>query len=181
MNFEAPIQTSRLDLIPLRREHAKLMYPLLRDSSLYEFTGGDPPASPDTLAALYGRRESRRSPDGKEIWLNWMIRERASAAAAGYIQATIAPSKTNVAWVVGTQWQGNGFAAEAAKAVLVFLVARGATGIQACIHQRHLASQRVAAKAGFMRMPYLCDGEDVWVYPTTSRKGVANETIVMDY
>jgi len=164
MDFETNIQSSRLDLIPLRGEHAVRMYPLLRESSLYEFTGGQPPASIDTLAALYERRESRHSPDGKEIWLNWMIRERESGNAAGYVQATIAAAGTNVAWVVGTRWQGRGFATEAAMAVVAYLEAQGVTGIQACVHQCHRASQRVAAKVGFKRTHCLSDGEEVWVY-----------------
>jgi len=178
MDFETTIQTDRLDLIPLRREHAKAMFPLLCDISLYEFTGGEPPASQNTLAALYGRRETRRSPDGKEQWLNWMIRERQSGVAAGYVQVTIAASGTNVAWVVGTRWQGRGFATEAARAVVAFLVARGVSGIRACVHQRHLASQRVAAKAGFARTLCLNDGEEVWVHPPTSANDTSHDTIV---
>ena len=178
MDFEATIQTSRLDLIPLRREHAEPMYPLLCDGALYEFTGGNPPVSLDVLAALYERRETRHSPDGKELWLNWMIRERESGEAVGYVQATIAASKTNVAWVVGTHRQGLGFATEAARAVVALLVVQGVSGIQACVHQRHLASQKVAAKAGFTRTLCLSDGEEVWVFQPGPSNDPSNETIV---
>jgi len=180
MDFETTIRTSRLDLIPLRREHAELMYPLLRETTLYEFTGGDPPASQEALAALYERRETRRSPDGRERWLNWMIRDRDTAEAVGYAQATITVSKANVAWVVGNRWQGRGFATEAARAVVALLVAQGVSGIQACIHQRHLASQRVAANAGSRRSLFLSDGEEVWVFQPGPATDPANDTTMKE-
>ena len=47
--------------------------------------------------------ESRRSPDGSEEWLNWVVREKESNAAVGTLQATIAGDRAFVAWVIATQ------------------------------------------------------------------------------
>jgi [ribosomal protein S5]-alanine N-acetyltransferase len=66
------------------------MFEVLSDPAIYEFEGVPPP-SIARLAAGYRLRESRVSPDGREKWLNWIVR-LPSGAAAGYVQATILES-----------------------------------------------------------------------------------------
>src|SRR4029077_4227566 len=114
-------QTPRLELEPMRRVHAAVMFPILSDASLYEFTGGEPPSSVEALAEVYACRESRRSPDGSQLWLNWLIRQRELGDVVGYTQATVLPTHAYVAWLVGTQWQGLGYASEAASCLVNWL------------------------------------------------------------
>ena len=164
---EASIRTGRLELQPLRRAHAKALYPILSDMAIYEFMGGSPPSSEESLAEEYARSESRHSPDGRELWLNWLIRERECGAAIGYAQATVASAHTHVAWVIGPRWQGRGYASEAARGVISWLIHLGATEIRAHIPPGHVASQRVALHAGLRRTGQVCEGEDVWLYEAT--------------
>jgi hypothetical protein len=49
-----PIAAARLDLLPLRAEHAAEMAAVLADPALHEFTGGTP-ASPEALRSRYER------------------------------------------------------------------------------------------------------------------------------
>ena len=60
-------------LEPLVAAHAAQMFEVLSDPAIYEFEN-EPPRSPELLAQRYERLESRRSTDGAEQWLNWVIR-----------------------------------------------------------------------------------------------------------
>src|SRR5258708_32631989 len=95
------ICTPRLDLKPMVRADAETLYPILFDPALYTFTGGSPPASQASLAVIYARRESPRSPYGDEPWLNWLIQEREPSAAIGYAHAAISTHHTLIALAIG--------------------------------------------------------------------------------
>jgi len=160
--------TERLDLEPLAVAHATELAPLLDDPSLHEFTGGAPlPAA--ALAGRYARLAARRSPDGSQLWGNWVMRVHASGAAAGVVQATLpaggpTAGPAEVAWVVGRPAQGRGYASEAARSLVALLRDDGWT-VVAHIHPGHLASQRVASAAGLSPTSDARDGETRWISP----------------
>ena len=117
--------------------HAGELAPLLDDAALHEFTGGAP-LSAAALAARYARLAARRSPCGDQLWGNWVIRVRATGAAAGTVQATLpaagpAAGPAEVAWVVARAAQGRGYASEAARSLVTVLRQDGWT-IVAHIH-----------------------------------------------
>jgi RimJ/RimL family protein N-acetyltransferase len=160
--------TERLDLEPLAVAHAAELAPLLDDPALHEFTGGTP-LSAAALAARYARLAARRSPGGDQCWGNWVIRVRATRAAAGIVQATLpaagpAAGPAEVAWVVVRAAQGRGYAQEAARG-LVALLRAADWAVVAYIHPGHLASQRVARAAGLSPTTGIRDGEIRWVSP----------------
>ena len=148
--------------------HAAELAPLLDDAALHEFTGGAP-LSAAALAARYARLAARRSPGGDQLWGNWVIRVRATGAAAGTVQATLpaagpAAGPAEVAWVVARAAQGQGYASEAARSLVTALRQDGWT-VTAHVHPRHLASQRVARAAGLVPTAAIHDGETRWVSP----------------
>jgi RimJ/RimL family protein N-acetyltransferase len=158
--------TERLDLEPLAVAHAAELAPLLDDPSLHVFTGGAPLLAP-ALADRYARLAMRRSPDGNQLWGNWLIRVRATGAAAGTVQATWPAAgpvagPAEVAWVVVRPAQGHGYAKEAACSLVALLRTAGWTVI-AHIHPGHLASQQVARAAGLWPTAESVDGEVRWV------------------
>jgi RimJ/RimL family protein N-acetyltransferase len=158
--------TERLDLEPLVVAHAAELAPLLDDASLHEFTGGAP-LSAAALAARYARLAARRSPEGDQMWGNWVVRLRATGAAIGIVQATLptggpAVGPAEVAWVVVRAAQGRGYAKEAARSLVAVLQETGWT-VVAHIHPGHLASQRVARAAGLSPTADVHDGETRWV------------------
>ena len=164
LDIEARISTERLDLTPLRRDHADELFTVLADPSLYECTEEVPPASPMDLRNRYARLETRQSPDGSEAWLNWILSEISTGLSIGYVQATVTSRCTDIAWVVGRIWQRRGLATEAAQALVIWLRAAGVDDIRAMIHPCHTASQRVARNAGLSRTRKLIEGEEVWEY-----------------
>lgn len=109
--------SQRLALDPLRLEHADELALILDDPALHRFIGGLPP-TPDELQARLERQVRGRSPDGREVWLNWVVRERATGHAVGTVQASIHAEQDScvavLGWVTGTAYQNQGLATEAA-------------------------------------------------------------------
>ncbi|WP_420033423.1 GNAT family N-acetyltransferase [Streptomyces sp. cg28] len=160
-----PIRTPRLTLLPLAVAYADEMAGVLADPALYVFTGGEPP-SPEVLRARYARQVAG-SPEPGTVWINWVVRERGSERLTGYVQATVTEreSTADVAWVVGTEWQGRGFAREAALGMAGWLAARGVAELVAHIHPRHHASAAVARTLGLTECGEDDEGETVWRGP----------------
>ena len=74
-------------LEPQAVSHAREMFAVLSDPAIYEFENS-PPQSEDWLVNRFKKLESRQSPDGKQHWLNWVIR-LSNKELAGYVQATV--------------------------------------------------------------------------------------------
>src|SRR3954469_25143976 len=101
------------------------MVPVLSDPALYDFTGGEPPTV-QGLRRQYRLQAAGRSADGSQQWLNWVVRRREDERLVGYVQATVSSGEAGeagegdeggtagqvaeVAWVVGTAFQGRGYA-----------------------------------------------------------------------
>jgi [ribosomal protein S5]-alanine N-acetyltransferase len=84
------IVTAALTLEPLLATHAEAMFVVLCDPAIYEFENA-PPRSREWLRERYVKLESRRSPDGRERWLNRVVRlpTHDSSVLIGYVQATV--------------------------------------------------------------------------------------------
>ena len=157
----AGLAASRLVLEPLRLEHEAELAPGLADLGLHAFTGGEPDSPPE-LHARIARQVRGRSPDGRDVWMNWVLRD--GREVVGTVQATIRPDGVaEVAWVVFTAFQGRGYAREAAAALVEWLLASGrAHAVVAHIHPDHAASAAVARAAGLAPTADRHDGEVVW-------------------
>jgi RimJ/RimL family protein N-acetyltransferase len=155
-----PVATERLELEPLRVDHAPEMVAVLADPAMYEFTGGDPPSEAD-LTARYRRQTSRPG------WLNWVLRLKESGEAIGIVQATQKDEYTaELAWVVSSSFQGAGYATEATVAAIEWLHEQGIELFEVHIHPNHAASNRVAARLGFVPTESIRDGERRWKLET---------------
>jgi RimJ/RimL family protein N-acetyltransferase len=160
--------TARYALEPLVVAHAGEMVGVLADPALYRHTGGEPPTL-DVLRARFAGQAAGRSPDGSARWLVWVLRDRASGRAAGFVQATVTEEGgapvAEVAWLVGTAAQGSGAAAECAAAVLAWLREVGVGAVRAHIAPDHAASQSVARRLGLAPTDVRVDGEVRWETP----------------
>jgi RimJ/RimL family protein N-acetyltransferase len=161
----APLESERLVLEPLRPEHADELAPVLDDTSLHQFIGGRPDTV-EGLRARFARQARGSSPDRRERWLNWVVRERATGQAVGTMQATVRSSEgrdvADVAWVVGVAHQRQGIAKEAAGLVVSWLRGRGVSAVRAHIHPDHHASIAVARSLGLRPTDVVEDGELRW-------------------
>lgn len=117
------ITTRRLTLLPLAAHHAGEMARVLDDPALHAFIGGAP-QSAEELRARYERLVAGSGDPGVS-WCNWVVRLRSADCLTGTVQATVAGERAEIAWVVGTPWQGRRIATEAARGLVGWLGTRG--------------------------------------------------------
>jgi RimJ/RimL family protein N-acetyltransferase len=139
------------------------MAPLLDDPALHTHTGGRP-LLPHELEERYERQAKGRPEDGSARWFNWIVRERETGRAAGYVQASVdaGTGVADVAWVMGTGFQGRGYAREAAAAMVGWLCNEGVTAVTAHIHPDNERSKNVASAIGLSPTPTIRAGEVMW-------------------
>jgi RimJ/RimL family protein N-acetyltransferase len=160
----AIIATERLVLVPLQAEDADELCDVLYDDRLHEFIGG----RPSSRLELHDRFVllAAGSPREGETWMNWVIRRRLDSQAVGTVQATIrgveGRQAARLGWMVGVEWQNQGFASEAATALVKWVRKLGVENIGANIHPDHDASATVAIRAGLHQTEEEFEGERVW-------------------
>ena len=115
------IRTLGCILEPQVEAHAEEMFTVLSDPAIYEFENVPPPSA-ERLAAGYRRKESRTSPDGREKWLNWVVR-LTNQEAAGYVQATVLESGASyIAYELASKHWRKGIGSASVGAMMAELV-----------------------------------------------------------
>jgi ribosomal-protein-alanine N-acetyltransferase len=115
------IKAAELVLEPLTVAHADTMFALLSDPQIYRFLDYGPPPSVEHLRDVYAKLEPRKSPDGNQRWLNWVVYRR-GAEPIGYVQATLCrPATAWVAYVLAGKYWGHGYARIATLAMIEHL------------------------------------------------------------
>lgn len=149
------------------------MVGLLADRALYAWYDDEASPTLDELRLRYARQAAGRSPDGHQVWHTWIVHERASGRAIGFVQATVSAGvdggpSAELAWVVATSWQGRGLATEAATAVRdavrgpASLTGDDVTHVHAHIAPGHVASESVARHLGLTPTALVHEGETRW-------------------
>jgi ribosomal-protein-alanine N-acetyltransferase len=145
-----PIETRHLLFEPQTAAHAAEMFDVLSDPAIYEFENR-PPASLAWLEDRFRRLESRRSADGSELWLNWVVRSVEEGVAIGYVQATIYHDGTAlVAYEFSSAYWGRGWASEAVAAMLNEIAhSNGVVTAGAVFKTANFRSRRLLQRLGF--------------------------------
>lgn len=143
------VDAPHVTLEPQTAMHADEMFLVLSDPALYEYEN-DAPESPEWLRERFTKLESRRSADGVEHWLNWVIR-MPRGQLIGYVQATIYPgSRAEIAYVLSSSFWGRGLAGEAVGAMISELVAQHAVRrLSAVLKRENHRSLRLLERQGF--------------------------------
>jgi RimJ/RimL family protein N-acetyltransferase len=134
---------------------------VLADPDLHAVT--DPP-EPEALHADYERLIAQFG-DAVVSWCTWVIQLRELGLLAGTVHAVIRTGDdpvAEVAWEVEPPWQGQGIAAEAARALVAWLARQSVQTVIAYIDPSHEASAAVAAAAGLVPTEESQDGETRW-------------------
>lgn len=144
------VTTPDLTLEPLGVRHAEAMFELLSDPEIYRYLDYPPPASVEYLRGVYAQLEARRSPDGCEAWLNWVIRPH-DHAPVGYVQATVTSSRSAyVAYVLASKHWSHGYGQKAMHAMLEHLAS--AYRVDRClatVEAENQRSTRLLERLGF--------------------------------
>lgn len=143
------VASELLALEPQVAAHAAELFAPLQDPALYEHEN-EPPESLEWLRTRFERLETRRSADGREHWLNWVVR-LPTGEAAGYVQATVDPAgRADIAYVLGSRWWGRGLAGAAVRLMIEELVATyGVTRLTAVLKRTNDRSVRLLHRLGF--------------------------------
>lgn len=144
------ITTSQLVLEPLAAAHAEVMFDLLSEPQLYRYLDYPPPPSVEHLRNVYARLEARQSPDGDEIWLNWVVLAF-GRQPVGTVQATVvSPGDAWIAYMLSSQYWGRGYAHMATRAMLAHLAeAYGVGRYLATVEVENLRSVRLLERLAF--------------------------------
>jgi RimJ/RimL family protein N-acetyltransferase len=143
------LRTDDLILEPQTVGHAEAMYRVLRDPAIYEFEN-EPPCSLDWLRDRFRFLESRFSPEGDEHWLNWIIR-LPGGMLAGYVQASVRiDGNADIAYVLGSEYWGKGYARRAVEAMIAELHGRyGVHTLRAVFKTANFRSRRLLQRLSF--------------------------------
>jgi RimJ/RimL family protein N-acetyltransferase len=143
------IQTGSLTLEPQTAAHAEEMFAVLGDPAIYEYEN-EPPASLEWLRTRFTKLESRLSANGREQWLNWVIRLPASGLI-GYVQATVHPDgHAAIAYELSSAYWGRGLARQAVQAMISELVGYyRVRGLSSVLKRENLRSMRLLERLGF--------------------------------
>jgi [ribosomal protein S5]-alanine N-acetyltransferase len=143
------IVIGNLRLEPQLAAHAEEMFALLSDPALYRYENA-PPASVEALRERFSRLEGRRSPDGAELWLNWVLRLE-GVGLVGYVQATVrSDGLAGIAYVLGSSHWGRGLASRAVKAMIAELGDEyGTRTVFAILKRENERSRKLLERLGF--------------------------------
>jgi RimJ/RimL family protein N-acetyltransferase len=140
---------SDLTLEPQVAAHAEEMFVVLSDPAIYEFEN-EPPWSPHEVRQRFEELESRKSPNGQEQWLNWVVR-LPTGQLAGYVQATVYPQgRAAVAYEFSSAHWGHGYARRSLEIMFAELAERYAvTQLSAVLKKPNFRSLRLLQRLGF--------------------------------
>ena len=143
------IETDHLRLEPQTAAHADEMYVVLGDPAIYTYEN-EPPPSLAWLRSRYATLETRLSADGRERWLNWVIRLPAGELV-GYVQATVfADARAAIAYEVSSAYWGRGLARRAVEAMMGELAGHYDVRSLFAVHKReNLGSAHLLGRLGF--------------------------------
>lgn len=144
------IEANGLRLERLAVAHADEMFAPLSAAAMYDYMPGEPPASLEALRKRYEMLATGHSPDGRDQWLNWIVRLE-SGQCAGFVQATIYPRRTgDFAYVLAPEFWGRGIAFEACRAALSYIQRElRVSALFATVDPANLRSIRLLLRLGF--------------------------------
>lgn len=148
------LQTARLDLEPVRIEHADEIWLQLDDDRMWRYFPAQRPQTPDDLRGLY-EKWSRGSQNQTEVWHNWLCRERTGGVLVASMQATVLVQARvfYIAYAVYPLHQRKGYAGEAVRAVIDYVKrAYDVDRAFAEMDTRNEPSYRLAESLGFTRV-----------------------------
>ena len=149
----ANLVSEHLRIEPIRSAHAALVFSALQNPAIYTYLPDDPPEA-EVLQKRYDFLEKGCSPDGEELWLNWVAFRRDSMTPIGTFQATLPKGKAGAfAYVVFPSFWRQGYAREMACCVISHLFQTyDQSSLYAEIDTRNLGSIRLVESLGLKRI-----------------------------
>ena len=143
------LEAAGITLLPQLASHADEMFVVLSDPQIYLYEN-EPPQSIEWLRQRFARLETRASADGKERWLNWVIRVP-SGALIGYVQATLhGKGRAAIAYELNSAFWGQGLAHRAVATMIKELAGDyRVRHLSAVLKRNNQRSRRLLERLGF--------------------------------
>jgi len=143
------IETGSLTLEPQTAAHAEEMFAVLSDPAIYEYENQPPPSLEMVACAVYEARIKALA-NGREQWLNWVVRLRLPSSSVTFkqrcIPTTAQPSPTSCPALTGVA----GLARQAVEAMISELVEHYRVhGLSSVLKRENLRSMRLLERLGF--------------------------------
>lgn len=149
---EPYLSTERLALEPITAWHGESLYTLMREPLLYTYMSGEPPTGAGVLIKRFEALETRRSPDGSELWLSWAVRQ-ASGGYVGFVEVHVTrDGEANIAGQIFQAAQRQGFGRETIRCVTDHLRGLGAKTLLLTVDTRNAPAIRMAEALGFEKV-----------------------------
>jgi len=153
------LETERMALEPIVEGHAEEMWWLFSDTELHRFVPYEP-LSLEKQRERCVRWAQRRSPDGKEIWLNWAGRDKKSGDVIAHFQVEIKSGEdcASIGYLVARHFHHQGYATEGLSKVIEFLKRQlQIREVKAWSDTRNVASHALARKLGMIQTEMIKD------------------------
>ena len=116
------LDINNLELFPIKRAHAELLFEPLQDEKIYTYFPEDAPESLEKLQKRYEYLQKGKSPDGDEYWLNWVVFTKQDKIPVGVVQATVKPNEeASIAYIIFPDYWSNGYGKNATKAIIDYI------------------------------------------------------------
>jgi ribosomal-protein-alanine N-acetyltransferase len=144
------IDSGRVVLEPQAVAHAEEMFRVQSDPAIYAYENA-PPQSLEWLRERLRKLESRQSADGREQWLNWVVRLPTSELA-GYVQATVdGDGNAAIAYELASAYWGRGLGYAAVSAMIGELAGHyEARHLTAVFKRDNVRSRKLLERLGFI-------------------------------
>jgi RimJ/RimL family protein N-acetyltransferase len=144
------LESARLVLEVRKEHHAFELYDYFCERDLYTFTRREVPVSAEWLAKGFKDLEKLVSPDGKELWMGWVGKDRVTKKSVGIFEMSLIGDECYIAYTIFKENWGQGYAVEGTEALVgymtsVFKPKRFIIEMDT----RNRASMKVAEKLGF--------------------------------
>lgn len=168
MSFDASLlptlETERLRLTPLAQADAPLIFPMMGDAEVMAFWDVPEIDDPDAIAAIVAGQVADMA-RGKAVY--WALRTLADERFVGVCDLSEIDrrhKRAEVGFMLGREAWGQGYAAEAMRAILAYAGTRGLRRLVARTHLGNRRSDSLLEKLGFeqeglLRGHVLRDGE----------------------
>jgi ribosomal-protein-alanine N-acetyltransferase len=149
------LSTARLVLDPVTERNALAQWRLMQGPHLREFQDVPRLARDEFLRRVASRP---RRFDGKTPGrFEWLIVERASGTAIGWVSLRVAEDRAaahsaEIGYSLSTGWREKGYASEAARAIVGAAFAVGLASVEACCVPQNVRSRGLLERIGFTQV-----------------------------
>jgi RimJ/RimL family protein N-acetyltransferase len=147
----ATARTARLDVEPLRPEHAAELHAALADPAVHRYIETSGPWTVPAVRDRLERVAAGPPPGSREVWLNFAVRRE--ARLVGRLESTVHGPLAEIAYLFDPAVSGQGYATEAVEWLLGHLRdVHGVTEAWATTDPGNDASVRLLARTGFAQV-----------------------------